>query len=568
MGIVTGEREPLVVGRYREGLQCANSHRLATSGAGGTDEEGKLSTGDGEDEGPEMSIFSEQVPRDILHFETVYEGNKTLSDHGHSIQHEQLYKEGGSSKALQRQKELIESQGSANLRHLNNVHQQWTFSSRDKDAFLHVTEFTENSILESVVDSNGNGSPEGSSEQNEESKQVFVRRGDSAAWRMWQEILGQSQPKKQLFARYESDKPIVMCFPSSVSVYLSIEGKALNHKTKVFVEVRDQAGDLLLSGPFTTHENRIDLDFTSSVKGLTIVSLRCMGPKGAEVVPYELKVEVGGNNPLMSFSDDSSWPVAVAYDTKKRLVYVAFSNYINQYYEEGDSVEYSKRLAKLDDGHYNDLTLSEDGRIIVASFSGWRTESLKYRYQAIHMYGTEAGNIVHVIHNDFPIFIFDSPILHIATKNKKTILVADTASICECSLETGMITARLSAEGMGSVSRIAFSRDRYFIADANSGYVKIYDELGCLEKSLQVKTSSGDQVVGMTGLAVDEFGNIIVCDCLSGTINAYRDDGTLFCSIDSDWDVVQWPLHLTSTPDGHVFVVDHRHGCIKKFRYL
>lgn len=287
--------------------------------------------------------------------------------------------------------------------------------------------------------------------------------------------------------------------------------------------------------------------------------------KGCKEASFTL--EIAGNNPVLSFSEDNDWPVAIAVRQDDSCLYISFMHHVSKYNSDG---EFQREVLREKSVHFNDIAVDQGRHKMAVSMSGWRKDGThKFRFQAIKLYSL-TGTHLWTIGRQHP--LFGVSIIRIAFDPRGNLLVASKGALCTCAKSTGVVERRVKAK-FGTASRIAVMEDGHIIvADGNRGHVYVFDS-GFVPKNdfkvqLEIEADDENSVVGLTGLTVDHFGHILVSDCLTSSVQVYTLDGTLLVMIDSEWDYVKWPLALAVTRDGYVFVADHGNACVKKFRYM
>lgn len=280
-------------------------------------------------------------------------------------------------------------------------------------------------------------------------------------------------------------------------------------------------------------------------------------------------MDVGGNNPICAFNEAEFWPVASAVDNKRCFLYVAYSQHISKFTLDGNFID---GLMDLQNGFYYDLVLCQKGQILVASVTGFITEDKKSvnRFQEVHIYDIQrrAVRLQHVVGRESPHGRFSNPVLPIAVKDTGTFLVADLHSIYEISAITGTTVDKISIQNLGSVSRVAYADKKFFIADAAIGQVKVFNQLGELLHCIEYKSNHiPHPIKGLVGLAVDPNLNIVIADCISGGFVILDINGEVVSHLESDWQALRWPVHVSLDQWKHLYVCDHGNLCIKKYKY-
>ena len=282
---------------------------------------------------------------------------------------------------------------------------------------------------------------------------------------------------------------------------------------------------------------------------------------------FRFSVEVEGNNPVLSFSEDNDWPVAISVRQDDHSIFIAFMHHVSRYSKEGDFVREVVREKVV---HFNDIAVDQMRHKLAVSVSGWRKDGThKFRYQAVRLYSL-TGTPLWAVGRQHP--LFGVSIIRIAFDPRGNLLVASKGALCTCARSTGVVDRRVEAT-FGTAARMAITDDGHVVvADGNLGHIYVFDAdirpKTDFRVHLEEVDPGNDSVVGLTGLAVDRFGHILVSECLTSSIRVFTLEGTLLVLIDSEWDFCKWPLSLAVSRDGHVFVVDHGNACIKKYRYM
>ena len=280
----------------------------------------------------------------------------------------------------------------------------------------------------------------------------------------------------------------------------------------------------------------------------------------------EFEVEVYGNNPEISFSETGTdWPVTIAFKPTEGCVYLAFSHHVSKFTQDGDFV---KVIMRAHDAYINDLAVDPSRARLVLGVSGWKeTRGYKFRFQEVRLYSM-SGTHMWTIGKNQPL-LFGAPILHVAFNEEGNIIVAGHKSVNLCHKVTGTVEQKIKLDQLITPSRVcATPQDGCAIAEATTGTVQIYDRCWKLKHKVPIVDLEGERVHGISGLAVDSYGNILVSSCEKEEFFLYNEKGKLTSVIESDWDCPKWPLDLTATNDGYLFVADHGHACAKKYKYL
>ena len=306
-------------------------------------------------------------------------------------------------------------------------------------------------------------------------------------------------------------------------------------------------------------KNGVRLIFWPTVISACTFSVRSDGYK-----QYVFPIEAGGNNPVMSFSEDLEWPIGIAVRKDDGCLYVAYMHHVSKYRSSGEFVHEVLRVKHI---FFNDVAVDQKRHKIAVSTSGWRKDGThKFRFQAIRLYSLN-GTLLWSVGKQHP--LFGVSIVRLAFDPDGDILVASKDALCTCARSTGVVERRQELH-FGTASRVAIMENgQIVVADGNKGHIYVFDRKMNPSNDFHVQLDAGEnEIVGLTGLTVDSLGHILVSDCLTSSIHVYSQDGTLIVAIESEWEFVKWPLALAVSRDGHLFVVDHGNGCIKKYRYI
>ena len=101
------------------------------------------------------------------------------------------------------------------------------------------------------------------------------------------------------------------------------------------------------------------------------------------------------------------------------------------------------------------------------------------------------------------------------------------------------------------------------VPDGNSNCVNIFSSDGSVKQRFGIRGRQKGQLRDPYGVATDgEY--ILVCETFIGRIQVFDMDGTFVYMIESGGDHLSLPHGLAVSNDGHVYVADTSHHCIKK----
>ncbi|CAH1245792.1 TRIM2 [Branchiostoma lanceolatum] len=118
--------------------------------------------------------------------------------------------------------------------------------------------------------------------------------------------------------------------------------------------------------------------------------------------------------------------------------------------------------------------------------------------------------------------------------------------------------------------------DYIIVADKNNHRVQVFDQNLNFKHKFGQKGRQPQDMWYPFGVSADSRGNIVLANSgsnVDGTrqgqkLQVFRLDGTWVATISSDGDKPKRPHGVAVTEDGHVFVADPDHNCIRKYRYI
>ncbi|CAH1792043.1 unnamed protein product [Owenia fusiformis] len=110
--------------------------------------------------------------------------------------------------------------------------------------------------------------------------------------------------------------------------------------------------------------------------------------------------------------------------------------------------------------------------------------------------------------------------------------------------------------------------DSIIVSDAGNKRIQILDSDGKFVRFLASKRGSHQALFKRpSGVAVDQFGHILVADCENNIIKVFHKEGGLKSCIESLGNPLDKPRGIAISEDGFVFVIDWGNHCVKKFKY-
>lgn len=281
-------------------------------------------------------------------------------------------------------------------------------------------------------------------------------------------------------------------------------------------------------------------------------------------------VEAEGNNPILSFSDSEEFPLHIACNMNDGSVYVAYPHHVSKFSQNG---EFLRDIIWDPDVYFNDIAVDECS-YVAAGVSSWDNEAKQKRHnQEVRLYDI-FGMLQWSV--GAPPAFNSEVVCHVTFDWHGNVLFSFRRNISRCARLIGDLDMSSTIPGLGMVNRLAVSpHGEIVVLDGVTRQLIILDcKLNLLrninlEPAVGPVENAGDPIeCGYSGLCVDRAGNIVVSDCRRDTVDIYKPDGTRLGWLESDWDQVRWPLSVAVSKSGFLFVVDHRNGCVKKFKYL
>ncbi|CAH1244167.1 TRIM3 [Branchiostoma lanceolatum] len=296
----------------------------------------------------------------------------------------------------------------------------------------------------------------------------------------------------------------------------------------------------------------------------------CMGGKKDL---SSLTVDVGSNNPVLRFGQRGSQqgqfdgPRDVAVRGDRLYMYVADT--WNQRVQVFDlSGKFCSSFSTTTNP--GSLAVQTNGTIVVRSLKEVKTFS-------------PSGKLVH----KFPLGEYCTDPYGLAVQRDGRVVIADPDKHSIFLFEAdGTLVKQVGGQGQGEGQ---FDKPRFVCVDKEDNIIvadKINHRVQVFDKNLNFKHKFGQKgrqpqnMIGPNGVSADSRGNIVLAnigeksgDDVGGIkhskkLQVFRPDGTWVSTISSDGDKLKRPHGVAVTEDGHVFVADTGHNCIRKYRYM
>ena len=112
-----------------------------------------------------------------------------------------------------------------------------------------------------------------------------------------------------------------------------------------------------------------------------------------------------------------------------------------------------------------------------------------------------------------------------------------------------------------------YHQDRFFVSDAKANCIKVFSEEGKFLYNIGSEGPGDGQLNHPTGVAIDKFNNLIVCDRDNRRLQIFRLDGTFVTKIEEHFSKDGGILHYVAVSnDGHVLVIDVSNDCVHVFQ--
>ena len=214
------------------------------------------------------------------------------------------------------------------------------------------------------------------------------------------------------------------------------------------------------------------------------------------------------------------------------------------------------REIKLDENNWSTVDFTKSGDIIAIVPHDDNKSSLF----------TESGQLIKYINDEhvktpFHLSVgFDGRIIVCDLKNYEIrVISSDGMQLLQ--------SFRASDCGKSWLCCVAHHQDRFFVSDYDANCVKVFSEEGKFIYNIGSEGSGDGQLNCPTGLAIDKFNNLIVCDEGNRRLQIFRLDGTFVTKIEEYFSKDnRAPTYVAVSKDGHVFVTDNSKDCVYVFQ--
>lgn len=104
-----------------------------------------------------------------------------------------------------------------------------------------------------------------------------------------------------------------------------------------------------------------------------------------------------------------------------------------------------------------------------------------------------------------------------------------------------------------------YHHDKYFVSYPSAKCVKVFNKKGEFLIDIGSEGSGKGQFLSPSGLVVDAFDNLIVCDGVNGKLKMFTQDGEFLCSFGHE---IKLPCAITVCKNGDLLVTDIGNNCV------
>ena len=312
--------------------------------------------------------------------------------------------------------------------------------------------------------------------------------------------------------------------------------------------------------------SKCSVTFQPQMSGLHQVSFMFLGQ---QLTSEQTHISVRSNNPVLKFGEKGNgkgafkYPWAIAIDNNKCLYVTDTENHLIQKFTADGKFLNQFNVAV----HNKDHTTCD---IALDLNKGWIVcPEMLLNIPKLLLTGK----------NKMLVFNLEGEL-----QNTYTIIGAENSFFVainrHCDIITCDSTANSSIFKVGENSKFLFHMDgislpgyiyvndddSVIVPDRQKHCINIFNPDGTLRHRFGSPGTGKGQVNEPYGIASDgEY--ILVTDHCNNRIQVFKYDGTIVSIIESSGDPLLKPKGLSVTEDGHVYVADWGHHCIKKYRY-
>jgi len=302
-------------------------------------------------------------------------------------------------------------------------------------------------------------------------------------------------------------------------------------------------------------DGRYEFSFTPEVDGRHDVMISVNGrpltvsPSRVKVSPclYQKAFELGSNGhfqfPHGIAVNKTDGKVAVADSLNKRIqIFDSEGKYLRQF---GDIRDSTKNLQRPRAVEFSIL-----GEIIVIEECG-----------AMILCSNEGNFLNYVGHLKKP--------CSVSVKSNGDLVICDSAE-ADVKIFSSDGYHKLDSFGGdpvldGSPSFAIHHQDRFFVSFPKTRCVKVFSDGGDFLYDIGTSREGNEQLSGPSGLVIDKFNNLIVCDSDGYRLQVFTLDGRHVTSIEGRDNGFQSPQFIAVSKDGRLFLTDTGKKCVHVF---
>ena len=325
---------------------------------------------------------------------------------------------------------------------------------------------------------------------------------------------------------------------------------------QVKVDILSPAGDQLKTEVKDTKDGKYTVTYTPQCAGQHTVEIQVNGqpltgsPWVVQVVPHQYQfVFQFGSAGKGQGEFNEPWDVAVSEKTGTIAVADTENKRIQMFRSDGNFL----RKIKLQDKPYS-VAFTDSGDLITC---------LPNADKNLWLFGEEGGFIRHINNEHLP-----DPV-HLS--------VASDGRIISCDWEDNKIKV-LSADGKDLLQSFSapgcdldpwcavYHHDTFFVSYPDANCVKVFSSAGVYLYDIGCQGCGDGQLRNPTGLVVDKFNHLIVCDSGNDRLQVFTLDGKFISQIKGQYFYGSNLSSAAVSATGHLFVTDFHKNCIYCFQ--
>ena len=366
-------------------------------------------------------------------------------------------------------------------------------------------------------------------------------------------VVSNTDPSMSLAERQSENEVMEGKETNFTIVTRDLDGLQGYHESDVIkVHILTPAGDQLKTDIKDTKDGRYTATYTPQSAGQHRVQIQVNGqpltgsPWVVQVVPhqYQFAFQFGSTGEGQGEFNEA-WNIAVSEKTGT----IAVADTENKLIQMFSPDENFLREIKLNNEPYS-VAFTESGDIIVAVPEGENKLSLF----------TEDGQFIKHINNKH----LEQP-YGISVGIDGLIIMCDfeDRQIKVLSPDGNDLLQSFSAPGCESHPwSVVYHQDTFFVSYPGANCIKVFDNTGVYQYDIGCEGSGDGQLSAPTGLVIDKFNQLIVCDDGNRRLQLFTLDGKFVTKITGQHLVDSCFFDVTVNKNGNVLVIDDDKNCI------